>query len=81
MYAPTTAHIIPYKALLHFEFYPGETLVEIAANKFSIESKNMIQDLMSRDVRITEIRSWNGMYCIPSSVVSDHRITMIVFYR
>ena len=32
---------------------------------------------MSRDVRITEIRSWNGMYCIPSSV-SDHRITMIV---
>ena len=36
---------------------------------------------MSRDVRITEIRSWNGMYRIPSSVVSDHRITMIVFYR
>ena len=36
---------------------------------------------MSRDVRITEIRSWNGMYLIPSSVVSDHRITMIVFYR
>ena len=33
---------------------------------------------MSRDERITEIRSWNGMYCMPSSVVSDHRITMIV---
>ena len=41
----------------------------------------MIQDSMSRDIRITEIRSWNGMYCIPSSAVSDHRITMVVFYR
>ena len=59
----------------------SETLVKVAANKFSIESKNVIQDSMSRDVRITEVRSWNGMYCIPSSVVSDHRITMIVFYR
>ena len=79
MYAPTTAHIIQYKALLHFEFYLKH--LEIAANKFSIESKNVIQHSMSRDVRITEIRSWNGMYYIPSSVVSDHRITMIVLYR
>ena len=30
MYAPTTAHIIQYKALLYFEL--SETLVEIAAN-------------------------------------------------
>ena len=59
----------------------SETLVEIVANIISIESKNVIQGSMSRDVRITEIRSWNEMYCMPSSVVSDHRITMIVFYR
>ena len=39
----------------------SETLVEIAANKFSIESKNVIKDSLSRDVRITEIRSWNRM--------------------
>ena len=56
------------------------TIIKIAANKFSIESKNVIQDSMSRDVRITEIKSWNRMYCIPSSVVSNHRITMIIFY-
>ena len=83
MYAPTTAHIIQYKALLHFESVLSETLVEIAAN-INFQQKvteNVIQDSLPRDVRITEIRSWNGMYCIQSSVVSDHRITMIVLYR
>ena len=32
---------------------------------------------MSRD-GITEIISWNGMYCMPSSVVSDHGVTSVV---
>ena len=42
---------------------PSETLVEIVANI------NVIQDSMSRDERITETKSCNGMYCIPSSVI------------
>ena len=75
-----STHYYPVQSIITLRI-SSETLIEIIANIISIESKNMIQDSMSHDVRITEIRSWNGMYCMPSSVVSDHRITMIVFYR
>ena len=48
MYASTTARTILYKAL----YYTSEILVET----ISIESESVIQDSMSRDVRITEIK-------------------------
>ena len=48
MYTPTTAHTILYKALYH--------TLEILLEIISIESENVIQDSMSRDVRIMEIK-------------------------